>query len=339
MRQVRWNCRLASAVGAGTYSLCGLLLRLRQLYKWEHGLKPWQEPDSDAVLVWVADQERLWDSLEDAPWQPLYWGAGSFEPDEVGPINRLLLPMGLAYGAGLSRGLQPTFFLGELAEQRSQGDLTILVLGRELARDLDGTPALCQGSLIYARQEALGFYVWDRLADPVAQNNKFLKIALAGHGLALKDLLRDPEAHQEQFRTLLAAELDAAIHHEIGEALEPSMRRALPVVLSSFPQTRVEHWARGLKDALAEANEFGRLSYLIETRNLYSLALMLAWRPGLYPLLLPELAPAFSRVAAQGDWQALEEARLQALARLRSTAAGLTALLESSESVPPLQIR
>lgn len=339
IRQVRWNCRLASAGGAGTYSLCGLLLRLRQLYKWEHGLKPWQEPDPDAVLAWVAEQERLWDSLEDAPWQPLYWGAGSFEPQEVGPVNRLLLPMGLAYGAGLSRGLTPTFFLGELVEVRKQGELDILILGRELARDLDGTPALCQGSLIYARQEAMSFYIWDRLADPVAQNNEYLKIALAGYGLALQDLLRDPEAHQEKFQALLAAELEAAIRHEIGEALESSLRLALPLIISSYPQTRVEHWARGLKDALAEANESGRLAYLIETRNLSSLALMLAWRPGLYPLLLPELAPAFQRVAAQEDWQALEEARQQALVRLRRTAAGLTALLEGGDTVPSSQIR
>jgi hypothetical protein len=338
IRQVRWNCRLASAGGAGAYSLCGLLLRLRQLYKWEHGLKPWQEPDSDAVLAWVAEQERLWDSLEDAPWQPLYWGAGIFEPQEVDAVNRLLLPMGLAYGAGLSRGLKPTFFLGELAEVRRQGELTILILGPELARDLDGTPALCQGSLIYARQEALGYYVWDRLADPVQQNNEFLKIALAGYRLRLMDLLRDPEAHQEKYQELLAGELEAAIRHEIGEALEPSLRRALPAVLAAYPQTRVEHWARGLKDALAEVNEWGRLAYLIETRNLSSLALMLAWRPGLYPLLLPELEPAFRRVAAQRDWEALEEARQQALARLRQTAAGLTALLESRATITSPQI-
>ncbi len=339
IRQVRWNCRLASAGGAGTYSLCGLLLRLRQLYKWEHGLRPWQEPDPDAVLAWVEDQERVWDSLEGESWLPLCWGAGSFEPQEVEAVNRLLLPMGLAYGAGLSRGLKPTFFLGELVEVRKQGELDILILGRELARDLDGTPALCQGTLIYARQEALGFYVWDRLADPVAQNNAYLQVALAAYDLRLQDLLRQPEAYQEQFRSLLAAELEAVIHHEIGEALEPSLRRALPLVLSSFPQTRVEHWARGLKDALAEVNEWGRLAYLIETRNLSSLALLLAWRPGLYPLLLPELAPAFPRVAAQGDWPALEEARAQALCRLRQTAAGLTALLDRGDGNPSPQIR
>jgi hypothetical protein len=338
INQVKWNCRLASAGGAGAYSLCGLVLRLRQLYKWEHRLKPWQEPEPAAVLTWVEEQERVWETLEDAPWSTLAWGRDTFEPQEVDAVNRRLLPLGLAYGAGLSRGLQPTFFLGELAEARRQGELTILILGPEMARDLDGTPALCQGSLIYARQEALGFYVWDRLTDPIQQNKEFLKIALAGYRLTLQDLLRDPEAHQERFRALLAGELEAAIRHEIGEALEPSLRFALPLILSSYPQTRVEHWARGLKDALAEVNEWGRLAYLIETRNLSSLALMLAWRPGLYPLLMPELEPPCRGVATQVNWEALEEARKQALMRLRRIAAGLTALLESRDTISHPQI-
>jgi len=330
--QVRWNCRLASAGGAYYYSLCGLLLRLRQLYKWEHGLNPWQEPEPEAVLTWVAEQERVWDSLEDAPWQSLSWEGETFEPQEVDALNHRLLPLGLAYGAGLSRGLKPTFFLGELAETRRREELTILILGPELARDLDGTPAMCQGSLIYARKEALAFYLWDHLSDPMQQNNEFLKIALGGSGLRLPDLLKDPEAHQEQFQALLAGELEAAIHHEIGEALEPSLRQALPAVLAAYPQTRVELWARGLKDALAEVNEWGRLAFLIENRNLSSLALFLAWRPGLYPLLMPELEPACRRVAYAGYWPALEEARLQALTRLRRTAQGLTALMAGRES-------
>jgi len=331
LRLVKWNCRLASAGGAYHYSLCGLLLRLRQLYKWEHGLKPWQEPDPDAVLAWVAEQESVWDSLEDAPWQPLTFNGETFAPQEVEEVNQRLLPLGLAYGAGLSRGLQPTFFLGELAEIRNQEELTILILGPELARDLDGTPALTQGSLIYARQEALAFYLWDHLADPVAQNNDFLKIALSGYRLSLKGLLRDPGSHEPRFQEFLAGELEAAIHHEIGEAREPSLRQALPAVIAAFPQTRTERWARGLKDALADMNEWGRLSYLIETRNLPSLALMMAWRPGLYPLLMPELDEVCRRVASQGDWPALEETRLAILARLRRTAQGLTALMASRD--------
>ncbi len=94
------------------------------------------------------------------------------------PSTAYLIPRKLAYGAGLSRGLTPTFFLGELLEERREGDLTILVLGPELARDLDASPALCQGTLIYARRQALAFYLWDQLSDPTQQGNAYLQVAL-----------------------------------------------------------------------------------------------------------------------------------------------------------------
>jgi hypothetical protein len=103
-------------------------------------------------------------------------------------------------------------------------------------------------------------------------------------------------------------------------------------VLERFPQTRVELFVRTLKDALADVNEWGRLAYIIGERNLPSLAVMLAWRPGLLPALLPELTSAFQQFMATGDWGVMEEARQQALERLRETAKGLNALLESSEA-------
>ena len=332
IEEVRWNCDIASAGQSGHFSLCGMLLRLRQLYKWEHGLAPWQEPEVDAVLAWIARRESTWDDLEEAAWRDLAWGDAAIDPFAVETLNARLIPQKLAYGAGLSRGLTPTFFLGELLAVRHEGPLTILVLGPELARDLDASPALCQGTLIYARRQALAFYLWDRLSDPTQQGNAYLQLALKSYGIALKDLLRNPEAYQEQFNAFLAGELEAVIRHETGEALEPSLKNAFPAVLERFPQTRVELFIRTLKDALADVNEWGRLAYIIGAQNLPSLAVMLAWRPGLLPALLPELTPAFEKLLATEDWGAMEAARQQALDRLRETAAGLNALLESAEA-------
>lgn len=68
LERLRHNCQLASSAQAGHYSLCGLLLRLRALYKWEQGLPPWQEPEPEAVLGWVAGVESAWEALADAPW-------------------------------------------------------------------------------------------------------------------------------------------------------------------------------------------------------------------------------------------------------------------------------
>ncbi len=326
--QVTANCELANSLQAGSFSLCGLLLRLRLLYKWQHDLPPWREPEPDAVLAWIADLENAWDAREGEPLQDLRVNGLTLDPFEVEQVNAFLAPEGLAYGAGFGRGLAPTFFLAELVEVRREDDLTILVLDGELARDLAGNPAMRQGSLIYARRQSLAYYLWDHLADPTQPGNRFLKAGWSIKEASPPALLRDPETHYEVWRRLVSGELEAVICHEIGEARETSLDRALPAILELFPQTPLEHWIRALKDALADTHDQGRLSYIISERRLTSLALMLAFQPGFYPLVLPELEPAFWSVAASRDWEILDAARVAAQSRLRHTAAEVTDFLD-----------
>ena len=56
-RQIQTNCDISDAHHAGLYSLCGLLLRMRDLYKWEQNLLPWQEPEPATLLEWVDTRE------------------------------------------------------------------------------------------------------------------------------------------------------------------------------------------------------------------------------------------------------------------------------------------
>jgi hypothetical protein len=333
--QVEANCELACSQQAGYFSLCGLLLRLRLLYKWKHGLPPWREPEPDEVLAWVADLETTWEAREGESWQNLPLNGQAVDPFDVERVNCFLEPGGLAYGAGFCRGLAPTFFLGELAEVRRQDDLTILVLDKELARDLDGTPALCQGNLIYARRQSLAYFLWDHLADPGQQENRFLMAGWSSRGPSQVDLLKNPEEHQDFWDDLVPGELEAFIGHEVGEARETSLRQALPAILELFCQTPLELWIRALKDALAEVNDRGRLAFIIGERRLTSLALMLAFQPGLYPLLLPELEPAFWDLVKDRDWEVVETARVEALSRLRHTAAEVNHLLKVHRDGPP----
>lgn len=333
LAQIRHNCHLASSAQAGYYSLCGLLLRLRALYKWEQGLPPWREPEPEAVLEWVAGVESAWEALEDAPLADLEVQEATFGPFEIEALNGRLRAWGLAYGAGYTRGLAPTFFLGELLERRQEDGLTILILGDEWARDLDGTPALRQGSLIYARRQALEYYLWDRLSDPAQQGDVRVAAALAAFGLDLHRLLADPERYREGFRNLAAVELETYIRHEIGEARDTELGEAFPLLLELFPQTRIELWLRGLKDALADVHETGRLAYIIEKRLLASAALFFAFQPGLYPLLLPEVNAVSCRLLA-GDWQALAAARQAARDRLAAEAAQVRELTLALADTP-----
>ena len=82
-------------------------------------------------------------------------------------------------------------------------------------------------------------------------------------GLSPQTLMQDAEAHQESWNEMVSGELEAVIHHEIGEAWEASLEKALPFILEHFSQSPLEMWIRALKDSLAEVNEVGRLTYLI----------------------------------------------------------------------------
>lgn len=328
IQQVQANCRIAAAGQVGYYSLCGMLLRLRQLYKWEQGLMPWQEGDPKAVLDWIEAQEEAWINLEEAGLHELSWHGRQVDPYAVAELNALLEPEGLAYGAGFTHGLAPMFFLGELWEIKKQQELTILILGPELARDLDAAPALRQGSFIYLRTEPLAFYLWDNLSDPSKQNNIFLKIALAARGIDQNGLLRQPVMYEKQFENLLWTAGEAMIRHEIGEALEPALQETLPALVGRFPHSRIERWIRAVKDALADLNDWGRMAYILENRDLPELSLLLAWRPGFYPYLIPELEPAFWELQKTRDWGVVEQVRQTALKRLRRTASELDDVLQ-----------
>ena len=61
--QVLHNCAVSDSRHVGLYSICGLAMRLRDLYKWEKGLAPWIEKDSRDILTWIGDKEGIWEQL------------------------------------------------------------------------------------------------------------------------------------------------------------------------------------------------------------------------------------------------------------------------------------
>jgi hypothetical protein len=55
-------------------------------------------------------------------------------------------------------------------------------------------------------------------------------------------------------------------------------------------------------------------------------------RPPLYALLMPELEPAFGRLQTTGDWELLEQARMEVLTRLRRVAGDVQDLLDDPQA-------
>jgi len=305
VRQVQRNCNISDSRHAGLYSVCGLALRLRDLYKWENGLDPWVEKESAEILEWIASKEEQWGELLDLDFGDLTIDGSTYDPfDSIG-INGVLNSHGLFYGAGYVHSLKPSFFLGALEGQRQVDGYTVYTLGRELARDLLTTPALSQQNCIVVRQESAKLFLWDLILFTKKSGQEALQFGLENYGLKR----RDSETLHRNLARISAAETEIYLYHELGElrdtAFDPAIWRE---IIATFPHTPIELLARSVKDLLADTNEYGTLRHIADQRKAASLGFYVAFQDGLRKELFPELSVAFKDFTRTHNWQVIEKA-------------------------------
>jgi hypothetical protein len=321
--RVMRNCSIANARNWGSYSVCGLLLRLRELYRWGNGIEPWEAIDHGSLLAWIDMQEREWEGMADRDFMPLEIGGVRYDPFSVEEINGVLEGVGLAYGAGYSRALRPSFFLGEVLERRREDGFLVIVLGEELARDLVSFPALGVGRWVFARKQPIGFYLWEKLLEARGQRKGILAMAFQDYGY---DFSRAPEEQIGLMEDVINEELQAYLRHEMGEALEDFPEAEWREMVSRHPGTRVEHFARGVRDLLADTCGTGMLRHIIKRRNLGSLGMYAANLSGYRKRLLPDMVETYLKVRETGDWGLVEKNRIRGYDAARRHAAELVEL-------------
>ena len=322
-RQVLHNCDISDAYHAGMFSICGLALRLRDLYKWEMGLPAWEESDADEVLEWIEAKENKWENYSEHGFEKLTLNARTFDPFDTVGINAVLEPYSLFYGAGYARSLKPTFFLADIAEKSTMDGTTIYTLGRELARDLLTIPALTQDDCVILRQESARLYIWDSIFYIKKSARPALEFALESCGL--KD--HRPRALQPHLTTILAALKETYIYHEIGELHDYDFdRHTWREVIGAYPYSPVEFLARAVKDLLADTNDYGTLRHIIRNRKTASLAFYAAFLDGLAKKFFPELLTAFQEFTQTNDWEIIDRAVSSGYDNAKRNAALITEL-------------
>ena len=328
--QVARNCLVVDAHRWGNFSLCGLLLRLRELYKREAGLEPWARVETAAVLPWVGEREAAWAQLEETDPAPLHIGGVTLDPLDEDGVTRLLVPAGWLYVAGQGPGGYPLFVLGEILEHRAlDGGVELFVLGRELAHDLVPVPAMCRPGRIVARRAAVRGHLWATLEEAAgAREPGPMTDALADVGAILGAVVGDPEGHITLLEDLAERQIAVAVAHELGELAEDRRRRgAWEALLLRARGTRAEMPARALKDALADAGDDGLFQTLIARRDRVGLALRAAAGPWLLRKILPD-ARAIGEAARAGRWEDAEALRRAAAERLELKLDGLFSLFD-----------
>ena len=301
-RQVRRNCTLSDARFAGHYSVCGLVMRLRDLYKWEHSLDPYEEHAASQVLDWIGRKETLWEALQESEFDDLVIDGQRIDPFDTETINRRIEPLHLFYGAGYAHSLKPSFLLAAIDRKSAVNGHPVVFLSKEMARDLLTLPALTQDDTIVVRQSAAGLYVWDRMLYLTQSGRPFFRFALSACGIAEKDF----GSLRRCLPAVTQALHDTFLYHESGELSDRCFDHdTWRNIIAALPHTPTELLVRTVKDVLADTGPKGTLRHIRKNQQAAALGFYAAFLDGLGKKLFPEIRATVAGFMTDGDWQAV----------------------------------
>ncbi len=245
--QVQHNCHISDARHGTDYGLCTYLMKMREYYRWEHGLPYGEVLDKDQVGDWLSEREALWEDLADADYRPLELGEHWIDPFDVAGVNARIRDQGYLYSAGLVQSGRAQFFLTRLlAHEAGDDGFDLWIGGEEMARGLHVPPAMLRGRDIYLRRDALKQLLWEKFESWSWSRPE----NAMGRALACYPFESDIE---EALERMTAREMQVVRDHEIGEyragqLLGEAWERLLLRVLG----TPAELMLRAVRDHLAD---------------------------------------------------------------------------------------
>lgn len=246
-KAVQRNCDIADAKHGTDYTLCIYLMKMREYYRWESEMGFSERISRELVSDWLVARENHWDSLDEEDFDLLQIGSAEFPPFEADLINDALEAQGLVYGGGLGHSGKPHFFLADLLQHETVEDYTLLVSGKEYARDLASPPAMSLNKTIIIRRESLKRMLWERL-----ENWRWSSPDNAmGRALACYDF---QNALDDSLEEMTHIEAEAILWHEMGEIRAGALFGAdWERMLADLLATPAELMARAVRDHLADS--------------------------------------------------------------------------------------
>ncbi len=307
--QVKKNCNISDAKYWGTYSICGLLLRLRKLYRIENNIMPWERIDRADIGRWIEDRERTWKELEVNDFEKLLIGNSEYQPFDVENINRVIKKEGLIYSAGYGRFMKPSFFIADLMCSKSIEGLDIYIAGREYARDLSDAPSMLLEKTIFARLDVIRELLWEKFEESKTKGVKsILSFSFSKYGLNPMEELSEHVYERISFISL--AELDVYIYHEIGEAFAGQvLGEDWKEMIANIRSPKAELFVRAVKDVMSDTIEQGMLKHIVDTRNVGSLGFYIVFLGDYRRMIFNDITIAFEEFIKSKDWRIIEKAR------------------------------
>lgn len=244
---VQRNCHIADARHGTDYGLCTYLMKMREYYRWEKGLGFAASLANEDVGDWLTEREHTWSELAECDFGAIPVHGQRYDPFDISGINRALGDFGLAYSGGLGNSGRAHFFLAEIERRETHGEYSLVVAGRELARDLAAPPAMTREGMIFVCRESLRRMLWEKL-ESWRWNRP--ENAL-GRAFACYDFERDLEG---SLTAMTDSELDLVLLHEQGEHQAGEwLGQQWNQMLLDVVHTPAELVARAVRDHLADS--------------------------------------------------------------------------------------
>ncbi len=314
---VHKNCEIADARHASDYTFCIYLLKMREYYRWEQGL-PYDDPlDHKDVSDWLAEKEQYWETIKDEEYSKIPLKKSAADPFDASQVNALINDSGYVYSSGYGRNMRPHFFLGEIEKKQTFREYTLIISGKEFARDITSPPAMSQGNHIFIRRESLRRMLWEKIEE--WRWNKPAN--------AMCNAIRcyDFDTSPEQALNMMTEDvLESACLHEIGEVMARDILGShWEKLLVSVFNSKAEIMIRAVRDNLADA--ISTLPELLEKSNPAAIHFFMANMTNMRKSLYPGMASAYEDWNRSGNktelrklvktsrhhWQSLAESILE----------------------------
>ena len=312
---IRTNCHISDARHAGDYTLCVYLLKMREYYRWENNI-PFSKPLPKADLSdWLTRREAHWETLEDRPLETVPVPGDQHDPFDTTAINSGLNDRGFAYSSGYGRNMKPVFFFAALERRETCEGYTLIVAGREYARDLAAPPAMTRENTIYIRRESLRRMLWEKIEE--WRWNKPAN--------AMRSAIRCYDfdnATERSLEEMTETELHSALLHEIGEVEAGKLiGKDWETMLAALPPGKAEIMLRAVRDNLADC--LVTLPALLQKAEPAALHFYIGNLSNMRKALFPALVSAYDAWTVSGNTRELQAIAARASGHWQSLALGL----------------
>ena len=312
---IRTNCHISDARHAGDYTLCVYLLKMREYYRWENNI-PFSTPLPQQDLAeWLTQREAHWATLEDKSLETVPAPDKEHDPFDTTAINADFNDRGFAYSGGYGRNMKPVFFFAELERREQHEGYTLIVAGREYARDLTAPPAMSREQTIYIRRESLRRMLWEKVEE-WRWNKPANAMRSAIHCYDFD------HAAERSLEEMTETELHTILLHEIGEIeAGKQLGGEWEEMLAAVSPSKAEIMLRAVRDNLADC--LVTLPALLQTAQPAALHFYMGNMSNMRKALFPALVSAYDAWTVSGNTRGMQAIAARAATHWQALALGL----------------